>query len=87
MLAVKKAPSEVKPTPQCTPNILPCRIHHDGPVNASKRHWNPEVEDDNTRTSYFRGRKLRGREVKVPAGYRGDARSPLGSDDGVLILR
>ena len=28
---------------QCTPNILPCRIHHDGPVDASPRYWAPET--------------------------------------------
>ena len=27
----------------CTPNILPCRIHRDGPVNASPRYWAPET--------------------------------------------
>lgn len=25
------------------PNILPCRIHHSGPVKVSKRHWNPNT--------------------------------------------
>lgn len=33
----------------CTPNILPCRIHHDGPVEVSERYWNP-VKDDNGKT-------------------------------------
>ena len=28
---------------RCTPNILPCRIHHDGPVDASPRYWAPET--------------------------------------------
>ncbi|GBF65098.1 ribonuclease H2 subunit C [Trichophyton mentagrophytes] len=57
-------------------NILPCRIHHDGPVEVSKRYWNP-VNDggaDNKQpvsTAYFRGRKLRGRSVPVPDGYHG----------------
>ena len=26
---------------KCTPNVLPCRINHNGPVDASKRYWNP----------------------------------------------
>lgn len=78
---------------QCTPNILPCRIHHDGPVDASPRYWTPEtakgqssiasrlhspqtpVRDshisDSKPEAYFRGRKLRGREIDVPKGYRG----------------
>ncbi|EFR00148.1 RNA exonuclease 4 [Nannizzia gypsea CBS 118893] len=54
-------------------NILPCRIHHDGSIEASKRHWNP-VRDEGTdeiSTAYFRGRKLRGRPVLLPDGYHG----------------
>ena len=68
------------------PNILPCRISHNGPVDASKRYWDPMVDGaDSTRSSsdpttsreapnqtvYFRGRKLTGRVVDVPKGYRG----------------
>jgi hypothetical protein len=26
-----------------TPNLLPCRIHRDGPVRAVKRYWDPRV--------------------------------------------
>lgn len=29
----------------CTPNTLPCRIHYDGPVNASPRYWAPETAE------------------------------------------
>lgn len=56
---------------QCTPNILPCRIHHDGPVEASPRYWAPETAKDGKPEAYFRGRKLRGRDIHVPQGYRG----------------
>ncbi|KAL4786777.1 ribonuclease H2 non-catalytic subunit-domain-containing protein [Aspergillus varians] len=57
----------------CTPNILPCRIHHDGPVKSLNRYWSPTVDekDKNLQTSYFRGRKLRGRRVQIPEGYEG----------------
>ncbi|KAL1965015.1 hypothetical protein VTN77DRAFT_6215 [Rasamsonia byssochlamydoides] len=56
----------------CTPNILPCRVHHDGPVEVSKRYWNPVKDDNgNAQTAYFRGRKLRGRRVALPEGYEG----------------
>ena len=76
----------------CTPNILPCRIHHDAPVDASTRYWAPETAKgqsefqlllhadqtpiqsfiiDEKPEVYFRGRKLRGRELQVPQGYRG----------------
>ncbi|PGH02971.1 hypothetical protein AJ79_07508 [Helicocarpus griseus UAMH5409] len=30
-----------------TPNILPCRIHHEGPVDVSTRYWNPVVDKGN----------------------------------------
>lgn len=26
---------------KCTPNVLPCRINHNGPVDASQRYWAP----------------------------------------------
>lgn len=38
MLAIEKSKSHKG---KCTPNILPCRINHNGPVHASKRYWNP----------------------------------------------
>ncbi|CAD6573079.1 MAG: hypothetical protein ASARMPREDX12_005805 [Alectoria sarmentosa] len=56
---------------QCTPNILPCRIHHNGPVDASSRYWAPETAKDGKLEAFFRGRKLRGQEIDVPQGYRG----------------
>jgi hypothetical protein len=84
MLAIQKSKIEAQ---KCTPNLLPCKINHDGPVNASERYWKPEVEDgrnipemrdytlliiaDGSRTAYFRGRKLEGKVIKVPEGYRG----------------
>ncbi|KAL2866421.1 ribonuclease H2 subunit C [Aspergillus lucknowensis] len=56
-----------------TPNILPCRIHHDGPVNTLDRYWKsvPDENDKHLQTAYFRGRKLRGRRVQIPEGYKG----------------
>ena len=33
-------------------NILPCRIHHDGPVEVSKRYWNP-VRDGGSDNSMY----------------------------------
>ncbi|KAI2684236.1 hypothetical protein DTO013E5_6794 [Penicillium roqueforti] len=56
---------------QCVPNIIPCRIHHDGPVDSLDRYWTVQDEKDNTQTTYFRGRKLRGRRVALPDGYQG----------------
>lgn len=34
-----------------TPNILPCRIHHDGPVDLSTRYWQPTKDDNGTKRS------------------------------------
>ncbi|KAL9045304.1 MAG: hypothetical protein Q9214_001636, partial [Letrouitia sp. 1 TL-2023] len=70
MLAVHSS----KPNGQlvkCTPNLLPCRIHQDGPVNASPRYWKPQFAADGTAESYFRGRRLKGKEANIPEGYRG----------------
>ena len=55
----------------CTPNLLPCQIRNEGPVNASRRYWAPQSDENGTLEAYFRGRKLKGRELKVPAGYTG----------------
>ena len=40
---LKVSDSEDRVRKHCTPNILPCRIHHDGPVEASPRYWAPEA--------------------------------------------
>ncbi|KAJ5349698.1 hypothetical protein N7541_007425 [Penicillium brevicompactum] len=68
-----KATSEKdESTVQYTPNIIPCRVHHDGPVESLDRYWMPvNDEKDNTQTAHFRGRKLRGRRVALPDGYQG----------------
>lgn len=57
----------------CVPNILPCRLHYSGPARVTKRFWSPTRENDNTKTSYFRGRRLRGKTLKLPPGYTGVA--------------
>ena len=54
-----------------TPNILPCTIKHSGPVSADSRYWNPSTEQDGTSTAFFRGRKLRGKKLALPAAYQG----------------
>ncbi|TVY31802.1 hypothetical protein LOCC1_G008246, partial [Lachnellula occidentalis] len=68
MLAIQKSKSHKG---NCTPNILPCRVNHNGPVNASKRYWEPRTDINNKPTSYFRGRKLHGKKLKIPKGYQG----------------
>ncbi|KAH6676597.1 putative ribonuclease H2 subunit C [Halenospora varia] len=66
---------------KCTPNVLPCRVHHNGPVNASKRYWEPRTTSNVKTIAYFRGRKLHGKQFKVPRGYRGIV---LASTDWIL---
>ncbi|KAL8944328.1 MAG: hypothetical protein Q9216_000513 [Gyalolechia sp. 2 TL-2023] len=70
MLSVQRPNPKEQPS-GCTPHLLPCRIHHDGPVNASEHYWSPQTPQDGIPEAYFRGRRLKGREVKIPEGYRG----------------
>ncbi|KAK1496555.1 ribonuclease H1/H2 small subunit [Colletotrichum tamarilloi] len=56
---------------KATVNLLPCRIHHDGPVGDSNTFWNPSKSEDGKTVAYFRGRKLHGTTVKLPEQYRG----------------
>ncbi|KAJ5413989.1 Ribonuclease H2 subunit C [Penicillium cosmopolitanum] len=60
-----------------TPNILPCRIHHDGPIDPAGRFWAPKTDEkDDIETAHYRGRRLRGRRVAVPDGYQGVIATP-----------
>ncbi|KAM5386743.1 hypothetical protein ACJZ2D_000036 [Fusarium nematophilum] len=52
-------------------NLLPCRIHHNGPVDPVSTYWAPNTSDDGTKVAYFRGRKLYGKTVKLPDQCRG----------------
>ncbi|KAL1303571.1 hypothetical protein AAFC00_006939 [Neodothiora populina] len=68
MLALRK---QDKSAPACLVNILPCKVHHNGQVNASQRHWDPQSSEDGKEMAYFRGRKLIGRALNIPEGYKG----------------
>ncbi|KAL3426034.1 ribonuclease H1/H2 small subunit [Phlyctema vagabunda] len=68
MLAVQKSK---KHQGKCVPNVLPCKINHDGPVDATKRYWAPTKTEDGKTIAYFRGRKLQGKAMRVPKGHRG----------------
>lgn len=70
MITIQKTQRGVTPS-KCTPNLVPCRVHHDGPADASGRYWDPEAGWDGTAAAYFRGRKLNGRRLKAPEGYKG----------------
>lgn len=67
MLAITKADV----SDRSSINILPCRINHTGPSKVTKRHWQPRSEANGTETAHFRGRRLRGRVVKIPTKYEG----------------
>ncbi|KAJ9149063.1 hypothetical protein NKR23_g4605 [Pleurostoma richardsiae] len=54
-----------------TPHLLPCRVHHNGDIEPTQSYWAPTQEQDGKKVAYFRGRKLHGRAVKMPDGYRG----------------
>lgn len=55
-----------------TPNILPCKISYNGPVNASERYWAIKNDESGQKTAYFRGRKLVGQDLTLPKGYSGE---------------
>ncbi|PCD29100.1 hypothetical protein AU210_011641 [Fusarium oxysporum f. sp. radicis-cucumerinum] len=63
------APDENKS--KAVANLLPCRIHHDGPIDPASTFWTPTTTDDGTKLAYFRGRKLQGKVVKIPEQCRG----------------
>lgn len=67
MLAIRRD----GPVTETQPNLLPCNIRHNGPAPISSRHWPVSSSNDGSRTAYFRGRKLAGKEVKLPAHYQG----------------
>ncbi|OBT61652.1 hypothetical protein VE03_08413 [Pseudogymnoascus sp. 23342-1-I1] len=68
MLSIRKSH---KHRGKCTPNALPCRINHNGRAEVSKRYWAPTKHSDGKAVSYFRGRQLHGRTVKIPPQYQG----------------
>ncbi|RMY78792.1 hypothetical protein D0863_00418 [Hortaea werneckii] len=73
------------------PNILPCSIHHSGPIKVSKRYWSPKIatntpHDDHgpkIQTAHFRGRKLQGRKIRLPEGYIGQILQKTDDEMGV----
>ncbi|CAD0011120.1 unnamed protein product, partial [Aureobasidium pullulans] len=84
MLAIKKSEKSTS----CVANVLPCRIQHNGPVNATTRHWTPESSSDGqTNTAYFRGRKLNGKTVNLPEGYRDEEDASSSSTPETKILQ
>ncbi|KAI4942128.1 hypothetical protein J4E91_010327 [Alternaria rosae] len=56
---------------KCTPNLLPARINHNGPINDAERYWKPETDDKGKQHAYFRGRHLHGTTLPLPQNYTG----------------
>ncbi|GJN70620.1 ribonuclease H2 non-catalytic subunit [Purpureocillium lilacinum] len=56
---------------KAVPNLLPCRIHHNGSVDPVASYWNPERAEGSASVAYFRGRKLKGTAVSVPNDFEG----------------
>ncbi|KAL2137223.1 hypothetical protein VTI74DRAFT_6434 [Chaetomium olivicolor] len=71
ILSLKSETTTSEEIPKATPHLLPCRVHHNGSVEPVQCFWEPKANDDGTSTAYFRGRKLQGKTVKLPEGYRG----------------
>ncbi|KAK4647285.1 uncharacterized protein QC761_124030 [Podospora bellae-mahoneyi] len=69
ILDIGSASSSPKRT---TAHLLPCKIHHTGPVGPIQSFWDPQTSTSTgIKEAYFRGRKLRGKPVALPEGYKG----------------
>ncbi|KAF1841224.1 uncharacterized protein K460DRAFT_380933 [Cucurbitaria berberidis CBS 394.84] len=58
-------------TQKCTPNLLPARINHNGPINNAQQYWKPETDSKGKQHAFFRGRHLHGTALPLPANYTG----------------
>ncbi|KAF2129456.1 ribonuclease H1 small subunit [Dothidotthia symphoricarpi CBS 119687] len=56
---------------KCTPNLLPARINHNGPIDNTSQYWKPETDSKGTQHVHFRGRHLHGTVVPLPEKYTG----------------
>ncbi|GAB1727199.1 hypothetical protein NU195Hw_g268t1 [Hortaea werneckii] len=91
MLAIKSSPRNPHQSKPLHPNILPCSIHHSGPIKVSKRYWSPTTtttaHDNSTtklQTVHFRGRKLQGRRIQLPEGYIGKILQKTDDEEDVV---
>lgn len=55
-------------------------------MNAAQRYWKPEKDGHGHSTAYFRGRKLRGRTIKIPDGYHGVVLEKTDKDVQAAVL-
>ncbi|KAF1948897.1 ribonuclease H1 small subunit [Byssothecium circinans] len=68
MLSIQ--PPTSKPQ-KSTPNLLPARINHNGPINSTERFFRPTKDDKGTSHVYLRGRHLHGTTVALPSTHTG----------------
>ncbi|KAF4125375.1 ribonuclease H2 subunit C [Geosmithia morbida] len=68
ILSIKEADAH---PPKSVANLLPCHVHHDGPLGSIDSYWNPTTTEDGTNIAYFRGRRLKGKTTVLPEQYRG----------------
>ncbi|KAJ4329926.1 hypothetical protein N0V87_010449 [Didymella glomerata] len=66
MLSIQTADSK-----KFTPNLLPARINHNGPINNTQRYWAPTTDEKGTQHVHFRGRHLHGTILPLPATHTG----------------
>lgn len=66
---------------ESTVNLLPCCIHHDGHIDQTLGFWIPTKPTDENQTTYFRGRKMIGKCIRLPKNYTGIVVQPE-NDDG-----
>ncbi|PHH55590.1 hypothetical protein CFIMG_000903RA [Ceratocystis fimbriata CBS 114723] len=60
---------ETKPIAKA--NILPVNISHTGTFPHNEAHWQPTLNENNSQSSYFRGRKMTGCTTKIPETHVG----------------
>lgn len=73
----------------CQVHRLPCSVSHDGPAQISA-FFDSRIskQSEHSYRSFFRGRALVGKPVRLPEGYCGYVvRSDLGADSSTVIAR
>ncbi|PHH83562.1 hypothetical protein CDD82_7123 [Ophiocordyceps australis] len=71
---------------QALPNLLPCRIHHDGPMAPISEYWSPTQTKDGSNVAYFRGRRLEGTVVSLPHDFDGVLVQPRAQQQPVAAI-
>ncbi|NXP70499.1 RNH2C Ribonuclease, partial [Ramphastos sulfuratus] len=82
--AIRLQAASVEPPPLLQVQLLPCRIGTDGPAPVAS-FLRPQRSADGALLASFRGRRLAGRDLALPGGFRGlllrEGESPPGPTD------